>query len=81
MERNFTMRIAAALLTACMMLSGCAGTARGIKSSVYEHDEALSVVDTSKSQADAMIVIRYPAIVDEDALPAYYRSFEQSSIG
>jgi hypothetical protein len=81
MGRNFTMRIAAALLIACVMLSGCAGTARGIKSSVYEHDQALSVVDISKSQADAMVIIRFPAVVEEDALPAYYRSFEQHSIG
>ena len=81
MGRSSTLRIVWALLVSAMMLSGCAGTARGIKSSVYEPDEKLSVVDVSKSQADAMVVIRYPAVVDKDALPAYYRSFEQNAIG
>ena len=73
--------VIAALLVACLLLSACAGTARGVRQSVYQHDESLSVVDLSKSQADAMVVIRYPAVVQEDALPAYYRSFEQNSIG
>ena len=70
-----------ALLMACVLLSACAGTARGVKQSVYQHDESLSVVDFSQSQADAMVVIRYPAVVQEDAIPAYYRSFEQNAIG
>ena len=73
--------VIAALLVACLLLSACAGTARGVRQSVYQHDESLSVVDLSKSQADAMVVIRYPAVVQEDALPAYYRSFEQNAIG
>jgi len=81
MGRNSTLRIVLALVVSAMVLSGCAGTARGIKSSVYEPDEKLSVLDVSKSQADAMVVIRYPAVVDQDALPAYYRSFEQNAIG
>jgi hypothetical protein len=81
MGRNTTLRIVSALLAAGVLLSACAGTARGIKSSVYQHDEALSVVDVSKSRADAMVVIRYPAVVAEDAMPAYYRSFEQHAIG
>ena len=69
------------LLAACVLLTACAGTARGVKQSVYQHDESLSVVDLSHSQADAMVVIRYPAVVQEDALTAYYRSFEQNAIG
>ena len=81
MGRNSTLRIVLALVTAAVILSGCAGTARGIKTSVYKPDEALSVVDISKSAADAMVVIRFPAVVAEDALPAYYGSFERHSIG
>lgn len=69
------------LLAMAGLMSGCAGTARGMKASVLEHDETLSVVDNSLSRADAMVVIRYPAIVDEDAVRAYYRSFEQNVIG
>ncbi len=69
------------LLAAVWLMSGCAGTARGLNSSVLKYDETLSVVDSSKSRADVMVVIRYPAIVDEDAVRAYYRSFEQNTIG
>jgi len=81
MGRNTHFMMITLLLGAVVLLSGCAGTARGIKSSVYQHDEGQSLVDVSTSQADAMVTIRYPAIVHEDALPAYYRSFEQHSIG
>jgi hypothetical protein len=81
MRRNSIIQITIVALLAVLLLSGCAGTARGKKTSVYQHNEALSVVDLSKSQADAMVVIRYPAFVDVDALTAYYRSFEQNVIG
>ena len=81
MGRKPTVWMVFAALAAGMLLSGCAGTARGIKSSVYTPDETLSVVDISQSRADAMVVIRYPAVVDQDALAAYYRSFEQNAIG
>jgi hypothetical protein len=81
MGSDSTLRILFALLILTAGLSGCAGTARGIKSSVYEHDESLTVKDVSRSQADAMVVIRYPAVVALEALPAYYRSFEQHAIG
>jgi len=77
---NCSLRTIAALLL-CALLSACAGTARGIKSSVYEADESLSAIDVSKSQADAMVIIRYPAVVEQDAVQAYYRSFEQHPIG
>lgn len=63
------------------VMSGCAGTARGLETSVLKHDEALSVVDDSLSRADAMVVIRFPAIIDQDAEHAYYRSFEENVIG
>jgi len=81
MERNFTIRLIIVLLLAASLLSGCAGTARGKKGSVYQHDASLAVVDLSRSRADAMVVIRYPALIDEDAMQAYYRAFEQHPIG
>jgi hypothetical protein len=81
MGRNSFLRVLMAGLAASLLMSGCAGTARGLKSSVYEHDGALSLVDISQSEADAMVVIRYPAVVDDDALTAYYRAFEQNAIG
>jgi len=69
------------LLAACLLAAGCAGTARGVRQSTYQADESLAAVDRSRSQADAMVVIRYPALVDEDAETAYYRFFEQRAIG
>lgn len=71
----------ALLLAAAVLLAGCAGTARGIRESVYQHDAALDVVDRSRSQADAMVIIRYPAIVDEGAGEAYRRAFLGRAIG
>ena len=76
-----TSKLAMVLLICGVLLAGCAGTARGIKTSIYEPDETLSVVDVSQSQADAMVIIRYPAVVDQDAVAAYYRAFEQHPIG
>jgi hypothetical protein len=64
-----------------LLLFGCAGTARGVKQSTYRHDASVQPVDASRSQADAMVVVRYPAFVDEDAAPAYYRLFARHAIG
>ena len=69
------------VLTFTWLLSACAGTATGKRSSVYSHDQTLSLVDNSESTADAMVIIRYPAVLDEDAVGAYYRAFEQNVIG
>jgi len=69
------------ILTCALLFAGCAGTARGTKQSVYRLDPSLSVVDVSRSTADALVVIRYPAAVDEQAAPAYYAAFEQNAIG
>lgn len=69
------------VLLIAFLASGCAGTARGKKESVLQHDQNLSVVDNSLSKADAMVIIRYPAIVDDDAAEAYFQAFEKHAIG
>jgi hypothetical protein len=69
------------LLLVSLMISGCAGTARGKSSSIYNHDQSLTAADNSNSVADAMVIIRFPAILDEGATRAYYRAFEQNVIG
>ena len=81
MKNNSLTAVLGVLIAAVLLLSGCAGTARGKDSSVYQHDGSLEVVDLSRSDADAMVVIRYPAIIDEDALNSYYRAFEAHAIG
>jgi hypothetical protein len=81
MRRHFCLQSVFFLLAVSLLLGGCAGTARGLKQSAYQNDASLSVVDLSRSQADAMVVIRYPAFVDENAANAYFRLFEHNVIG
>jgi len=69
------------LLFATVLISACAGTARGKKTSVYQHEENVSVVDYSLSKADAMVVIRYPAIIHADAEQSYFHAFSINAIG
>ena len=81
MRRPFCPQFILACLGAGLLLAGCAGTAKGTRQSPYQPDESLAEVDRSRSQADAMAVIRYPAFVDEAAEAAYFRLFEQHAIG
>ncbi|MEJ2383506.1 MAG: hypothetical protein P8Y54_03825 [Xanthomonadales bacterium] len=69
------------LLLTAFLLSACAGTARGVKESVYRYDASVEVFDRSRSDADAMVVIRYPATVEDAALPLYFRAFSDHPIG
>lgn len=62
-------------------LSGCASTARGQKQSVYQPQADLQLHDGGRSQADANVIIRYPAIVDRDAETAYFDAFATHPIG
>ena len=70
-----------ALIITSGLLSACAGTARGLKSSVYQSDKAVSVIDFSLSKADALVVIRYPAIIQDDAEEPYFHAFSINAIG
>ena len=70
-----------ALIIASGLLSACAGTARGLKTSVYKSDREVSVIDYSMSKADALIVIRYPAIIHADAEEPYFHAFSINAIG
>jgi hypothetical protein len=81
MPRHPKIRIIATLLAASLLLTGCAGTARGAKQSVYQPDDSLSLVDTGRSDADAMVIIRYPAVVDADAATLYYVTYAKHAIG
>ncbi len=70
-------------MTLCtvVLLSACAGTATGKKSSVYQHDASVVAIDASRSKADALVVIRYPAVVDRQSVDSYYRAFANHAIG
>jgi hypothetical protein len=68
-------------MLAAGLLSACAGTARGLKTSVYQSDKDIPVTDYSLSKADALVVIRYPAIIHADAEEPYFHAFSINAIG
>jgi hypothetical protein len=73
--------VCAALLAAALLVSSCAGTARGSRSSVLQTDASVDLTDYSLSRADALVVIRYPAIIHADAEKPYFHAFSISAIG
>jgi hypothetical protein len=70
-----------ALALAALLLAACAGTARGTRSSVLQEAEPIDMTDYSLSRADALVVIRYPAIIDADAELSYFHAFSINAIG
>jgi hypothetical protein len=69
------------LVLGAMLVSGCAGTARGSKSSVFTDYDEVELVDYSLSKASALVIIRYPAIIHEDAEEPYFHAFSLNAIG
>jgi hypothetical protein len=69
------------IVVTAALLSGCAGTARGSKSSVFQNFKEVEVIDYSMSRADALVVIRYPAIIHADAEESYFHAFSMNAIG
>ncbi len=80
---RFSFRVIAAVsvLLAALLIAGCAGTARGSKSSVFKDYKQTEVVDYSLSKADALVIIRYPAVIHEDAEEPYFHAFSINAIG
>ena len=70
-----------ALCLLAALVSACAGTARGSKSSVFTDYETVDLTDYSLSKADALVVIRYPAIIHADAEIPYFHAFSINAIG
>ncbi len=62
-------------------LLGCASSAKGVKQSIYQPQQNLQLADRGHSQADANVVIRYPAMVDRDAEVAFFDAFVAHPIG
>ena len=79
--RSLIAKASLALALAALLLAGCAGTARGTRSSVFAGAEAVDVTDYSLSRADALVVIRYPAIIQADAELSYFHAFSINAIG
>jgi len=69
------------VVIAAVLASGCAGTARGSRSSVFQNEEPVELADFSLSRADALVVIRYPAIIQTEAEEPYFHAFSINAIG
>ncbi len=80
-RREAPWRVLGALLLATALLQGCAGTARGKAESAYRFDQTLEVSDRSASQADAWVVLRYPAMIESGAESAWYDAYARTAIG
>ena len=63
------------------IISGCAGTATGRNTSVYSSLQAEEVSSQESSEAAALVVIRYPALIHTNAENLYVSSFAINAIG
>ena len=63
------------------VVSGCAGMAKGKGSSVYSNLEREEVSGQEESEASALVVIRYPAMIHANAENLYVSSFAINAIG
>ena len=69
------------LALAGVVMSGCAGVARGVDSSVYTQRTAVEAFNQSAPEASALVVIRYPAMIHADAESFFVSSFAINAIG
>lgn len=71
----------AGVVIAAGLISGCAGMAKGKQTSTYSSLETEEVSSQVSSQASAMVVIRYPAMIHANAENLYVSSFAINAIG
>lgn len=69
------------LVFSLVIISGCAGTAKGKGASVYSNLERGAVSTPEKSTASALVTIRYPAMIHAKAENLYVSSFAINAIG
>ncbi len=69
------------ILAFSFVVSGCAGTAQGVDTSVYSRLKADEVLEQAPSGSSAMVIIRYPAMIHADAENLYVSSFAINAIG
>ena len=79
--KTIRLLVIALLAISAGIISGCAGTASGRDTSVYSSVKAETVTDQQQSEASALIVIRYPAMIHADAENLYVSSFAINAIG
>ena len=81
MRKTNVYMVGLALAATALMLAACAGTARGTRSSVFQADQPVALTDFSLSRGDALVVIRYPAIIHADAEEPFFHAFSVNAIG
>ncbi len=82
MRQTIKFILCVSLFVAVILGSGCASTASGQKQSVYQPQQNLQLTtEGGRSQADADVVIRYPAVVDRNAETAFFDAFAKHPIG
>jgi hypothetical protein len=68
------------LLISSLGLSACAGTAKGVRKSSLDSPQVTNTAAITELPG-ALVVIRYPAVVLEEAEESYYRAYVDQSIG
>ena len=63
------------------IISGCAGTAKGKDTSSYSSLKTEEISSQESSEASAMVIIRYPAMIHTNAENLYVSSFAINAIG
>jgi hypothetical protein len=83
--KNLNIRVSllvfAILVMTAGFISGCAGTAKGRDTSAYSSLKSEEITSRESSEASALVVIRYPAMIHADAENLYVSSFAINSIG
>ena len=81
-KTNLTRRLVIILLVMTTgFISGCAGTAKGRDTSVYSSLKTEKVTEQQQSEASALVIIRYPAMIHANAENLYVSSFAINAIG
>jgi hypothetical protein len=78
---RFARAVVLLVLLLLPLLQGCAGTARGKAASAYEYDATVEVADSSRSPADAWVVLRYPAMIESGAEARWAEAYAREVIG
>ncbi|WP_427453616.1 hypothetical protein [Litorimonas sp. WD9-15] len=73
--------LASSLLSLGLLATGCASTAQGVKASVVTQSAPVETLRGEVPEGSVLTVIRYPAIVTEDARDDYHRAYARRAIG
>ena len=72
---------ASSLLALGAVSTGCASTAKGVKSSVVNASVPSEKLRSDVPNGGVLAVIRYPAIVEDSARDAYHKAYAKRAIG